>query len=133
MTVMATNITFNDEEILGISKSQKVIILLILLVFPAYFAAIFFPVLGLIFGIITLVFIHRLAAALKAQLPWLYVLLAIVPCINFIALLVLNSRANSALKARGIRVGLMGANGEDLKTLVQTSADGGAEWRVFKP
>ena len=120
---MATNITYNDAEVLDIAKHQKAIIWLILVSIPAYAASVFIPFIPtLIVGVISLVFIYKLAAALRESAPWLYVLLGIIPCISLIALLVINSRATAALKARGIRVGLMGANGDDLKKIGSNAA-----------
>ena len=114
---MATNTTYTDAEVLDIAKHQKAIILLIPLSMAAYVAATFVPFLPVFVGIISLVFIYQLAAALKETSPWLFVLLGIIPCISLIALLMINSRATSALKSRGIRVGLLGANEDDLKKI----------------
>lgn len=119
---MATNQTYNNTEVLDIAKRQKAIIWLILISIPVYAASLVIPFLPLIVGIISLVFIYQLAAALKESAPWLYVILGLIPCISLIALLVINSRATSALKAHGIRVGLMGARRDDLDKLTTDAA-----------
>jgi hypothetical protein len=119
---MTTQITYSDAEVLCIAKHQKTIIWLILLSIPAYVAVVFIPFLPLIVGIISLFFIYQLAAALKASAPWLWVVLALIPCVGLIALLVINSSATSALKARGIRVGLMGARKDDLDKIASSAA-----------
>jgi hypothetical protein len=113
---MAGKITCSDGEVFAIAKRQKAIIWLILLSIPAYAIAMRIPFLPVGIAIISLVFIYKLAVALRED-PWMYVILGVIPCISLIALLYLNSQANSALKARRIRVGLMGANNEDLKKL----------------
>ena len=107
-------IIYSKTELLDIAKGQKAVIWLVLLSMAAYPAAFVMPAAPLIVGIISLVFIYRLAASLKESAPWQYVVLGIIPCLGVIALLVINSRATSALKARGIRVGLMGARRDDL-------------------
>ena len=78
------------------------------------------PYLGillLIMSIVSLVFIYKLAVALKESAPWLYVILGLIPCISLIALLVISGRATSALRTRGVHVGLMGARKDDLDKL----------------
>ena len=107
-------IVYSKTELLEIAKGQKAVIWLMLLSIPAYAAAFVMPSLPLIVGIISLVFIYRLAVSLKESAPWQYVVLGIIPCVGVIALLVINSRATSVLKARGIPVGLMGAHRDDL-------------------
>ena len=119
---MATNQNYTDTEVLVIAKRQKAIIWLILLSIPAYSASIVIPFIPIIFTIISLVFIYQLAAALKESAPWLYVILGLIPCVSLIALLVINARATSALKARGIGVGLMGARKDDLDRLTTNAA-----------
>lgn len=114
---MASNRTYTDSEVLDIARRQKAILWLILISIPAYAASLVIPFLPLIVGIVSLVFIYQLAAALKLSAPWLYVILGLIPCISLIALLVINSIAVSALKARGIRVGLMGARQDDLNKI----------------
>ena len=119
---MATNQNYTDTEVLVIAKRQKAIIWLILLSIPAYAASIVIPFIPIILAIISLVFIYQLAAALKESAPWRYVILGLIPCVNLIALLVINARATSALKARGIGVGLMGARKDDLDKLTTNAA-----------
>src|SRR5206468_2812306 len=94
---MATNMTYGDADVLDIAKRQKAIIWLILISIPAYIVSLKIPFLPFIVGIISLVFIYQLAAALKESAPWLYVVLGVIPCVSLIALLVINSRATSAL------------------------------------
>src|SRR5205085_10357785 len=47
--------------------------------------------------------------------------LLLIPYINLIVLLVINSRATSALRAAGIRVGFMGASPEDVRIALNPS------------
>jgi len=51
-----------------------------------------------------------LSKALRSSAPWLYCLLAFVPCISMLSLLYLNQSATNLLKANGIKVGFMGAS-----------------------
>ena len=106
---MSESIHYNDSETVDIAKRQKAVIWLIvvnLLTFWIPFASILTCILGF-------VFIYNLAKALQAP-PWLYVVLSLIPLVNLIALLVLNRKATTALQAHGVRVGLMGANKDDL-------------------
>ena len=115
---MATPTTYTDAEILDIAKHQKAILWLILANIPAYLASAQLSVIPIfVVAILSLVFIYKLAVALRSSVPALYVLLGLVPCISLIALLVINSQATGALKSRGIGVGLMGANQADLKKM----------------
>ncbi len=68
---MASNRTYTDSEVLDIARRQKAILWLILISIPAYAASLVIPFLPLIVGIVSLVFIYQLAAALKLSAPWL--------------------------------------------------------------
>ncbi len=115
---MGTKITYTDAEILDIAKNQKAILWLIVANIGAYAAAGSLTVIPIfIVAILSLVVIYKLAVALRASAPALYVVLGLIPCISLIALVVINSQATTALKSRGIRVGLMGANEGDLKKI----------------
>ena len=113
------NSTYSNVEILYIAKQQKAVLWLIPISILAYLVGFaigphMVPVFVLALGVISLIFIYQLALALKEPAPWVYAILALIPCISLISMLILNGRATSALKAQGIRVGLMGARREDL-------------------
>jgi hypothetical protein len=115
---MANEITYTDSEILDIAKRQKAILWLIVASIPAYALNLVIRLVPtLVIGIISLVFIYKLAVALKSSVPWVWVISGVIPCVGLIALLILNSYASAALRARGIKVGLMGASTEDLAKL----------------
>ena len=114
-------VLYSKTELLDIATGQKAVIWLMLLSIAAYAAAFVMPYIPLIVGIISLMFIYRLAVSLKEPAPWQYVVLGIIPCAGVIALLVINSRATSVLRARGIRVGLMGARRDDLDKVSSNS------------
>ena len=105
--------SFSDSEIIEIAKKQKIILWLIL----ASFVAAFIPYAPIVTGILSLIFIYQLAISVRSTVAWLYAVLALIPLVGLIALLVVNSKATKALKGRGVRVGLMGANQSDLKNL----------------
>jgi hypothetical protein len=44
-------------------------------------------------------------------------ILTLLPCIGLVALLVINGRASATLKGNGIRVGLLGVSGQDIRRL----------------
>ena len=113
------NSTYSNVEILYIAKQQKAVLWLIPISILAYLVGFtigpqIVPVFVLALGVISLIFIYQLALAIKEPAPWVYAILALIPCISLISMLILNGRATSALKAQGIRVGLMGARKEDL-------------------
>lgn len=85
---------------------------------PIYLSFITSPLIPAIpISIISLVFIYRLAAALKEPNPWLYAIFGLIPYVNVVSLLVINSRATTALKVCGVHVGLLGARKDDLAKL----------------
>lgn len=104
---------YTNQETYKVGTNQKAIIWLVL----ASFIAFFIPYAPIVVGIICIVFVYRLAKALKLSLAWLWALSQILPFISIICLLVLNHKATSILKAKGIRVGLMGARSEQLTFL----------------
>ena len=114
---MSNNIQYNDSEILDIAKHQKAIIWLIVINLFIFWI----PFATIVTGIIGFVFIYRLGKALKS-LAWLYVVLSFIPLVGLIALLVLNGKATGALRSRGVKVGLMGANKDDLGRLTPNAA-----------
>ena len=125
--------THTDAEILNIAKRQKALnwfVVLSIPIFPvgALYGAIilrgydlipvnavdkYYGFLLSIIAIIWTVLIYRLAIALKGS-PFSCVIAGLIPGVNLVVLLSLSSEANFALRARGVRVGLMGARKDDL-------------------
>lgn len=62
----------------------------------------------------TLICFYRLAAALRMSVPWVFCILAVIPCVSLITAVVLVVKSSKILKEAGVRVGLMGANRSDL-------------------
>jgi len=60
-------------------------------------------------------YVYKLASNLRVFAPVIWVLGMFIPCINLILLLYLSSRAYHVLKGAGFRVGLMGANLEEIE------------------
>lgn len=121
------NSTYSNVEILYIAKQQEAVLWFIPISILAYLVGFaigpeMVPVFVLALGVISLIFIYQLALALKEPAPWVYAILALIPCISLISMLILNGRATSALKAQGIRVGLMGARKEDLDKINANTA-----------
>jgi len=115
---MSDNIQYNDSETLEVAKRQKAVLWLIVVNLFTFWI----PFASIVMGIIGIVFIYKLAKALKCSLTWLYVVLSFIPLVGLVALLVLNGKATGALRAHGVRVGLMGANKEDLGKLTPRAA-----------
>lgn len=78
-----------------------------------------FELAGLILSIALIVamiyFVYKLATSLHSQAVWLWCVAMIVPCLNLICLLMLISRASQAIRAQGVKVGLMGADLTELE------------------
>jgi hypothetical protein len=109
---------FSDAEILRIAEKQKAIIWVVL----ASLLAVFIRPALIVTGILSAVFMYQLARAVRKS-GWAFAMGALIPLVGTVALLVVNSEATAALRSRGIRVGLMGANRDDLDRLRTHPAD----------
>ncbi|MBI3416353.1 MAG: ABC transporter permease [Verrucomicrobia bacterium] len=65
---------------------------------------------------------YRLAKILHPSFALVYAIFSAIPLIGLICLLVLNGKATTALRCRGIRVGLLGADRGDLSKLALDSS-----------
>ena len=135
--------TLSDSQVLKVAQHQKRILWLLLASIAVVIggfcvaatgisgagalilAALIVAACGLI-GVISTVAIYRLAKALEVAWPWLYVVCAFIPYVNTVTLLVINLRATAALKRRGIRVGLMGADTRAVENLKRAAQPGAA-------
>jgi hypothetical protein len=104
---------FTQQELLTVAHYQKNILWLVLI----SFAAVFVPLGTLVTAIIRVYFIFHLAVAVRSTAAWLYIIVMFIPLLNLLALLHINGRATQILQLHGIKVGLMGANPNDLKKL----------------
>lgn len=66
--------------------------------------------------------IYMLGKALQLTWTWVAVIFSLVPCLGLVILLVLNNQATNALRAAGLRVGLMGVNKADLQQYIQNQS-----------
>jgi len=109
---------YTVQEILVIAKKQKVLIWFVVASVVTWAA----PAVGqIVVGLIGLVFVYQLASALKSSVAWLFALLMIIPAVNTIILLVLNSKATKALRSAHVRVGWLGAISSDLSDLIRAA------------
>ncbi len=69
-----------------------------------------------------MVCVFVMARAIQWSMPAciLVAICGLVPCLNLLLMLIINSRATALLKRNGIRVGLMGANPRDLARLSES-------------
>jgi len=121
---------FTVAEVITVAERQRAILWLILISFAAFFACTYltavtenplFSTLLWIPGIVSIVFVYKLAKAMKASAV-LYAICSILPGISLLTLLMLNSRATGVLTSHGIRLGLMGARSSDLSAFAQAAS-----------
>ena len=80
--------------------------------------------LGLLgFWLVSTYLVYNVAKALKNRAVFVYVILMLIPGVGLIVILVLHMMAHAALKARGLRPGLLGANQDELARLVDAPAN----------
>jgi len=115
--------SFSDEEIQLVGQRQRAIIFFIIPLEAVCLLSLLtwrFLLLGIIARIVAAVLIYRMAVALKRPFPAGYAFLAFLPVVGLIALVVLNGEATAVLRARRIRVGVLGAGAEELETLTKS-------------
>lgn len=109
---------FSKAEVLEVARTQKAVLWLLLALLVANGLAATLPIVGIIVylvaAVVSLIYIYKLARAVKAPSPGQYLVLGLIPCLNMVALLLINSNATAVLKAHGISVGLMGASRKQL-------------------
>lgn len=110
---MATE--FTKAEVHEVGKRQKTILWLLLASIVAH--VVFQPAL-ILTGLLCVVFIFKLAKAEKSKAAWVWAILAFLPILSLIALLVVNGRATRILRDAGLKVGVMGANKQQLESLL---------------
>ncbi len=113
---MTETMEYTNIEAYEVGKKQKAIMWLIL----ASLIAFFIPYATFVVGIIGIVLVYQLAKAQKSSVAWLWALLQIIPVVSLICLLIINQKATSILKQKGVRVGLMGGDSTQLKNLRTT-------------
>lgn len=116
---------FEDTEIIKIAKYQRVFIYFFLGIISMSFLSGFFPIdennwvsvsINLILliaktlmGFSAIIVIYCLAKALKKKVPFLYAFPGMfLPLVNLVVMVHLVSGATKVLKARGLKVGIMG-------------------------
>ena len=104
---------YTNQDVYLIGKKQKVIIWMVLLLL----ICLVYPPLQIIVGVVYIFQIYVLAKALKVQYPWLWALGMLIPFVSLICLLSLIHSSTCALRSKGIKVGVMGANKNQLKEL----------------
>lgn len=111
---------YTGPEVAEIGRFQRWILLLVLASICVNALSFVFPIakfLSIIVSIVGLILVYWLASTLKQRPAWLWALLAVIPLLNLIILLSLNSQATGVLRSKGVRVGLMGASGRDIDLL----------------
>jgi hypothetical protein len=123
LTTVTGVLSGNREDLRRVAKYQRGIMLCILMYVGCVVSQFVLPneikllaaIAVLIVGLAGMVFVFLLAT--KVYGTGLGILLGIatlLPCVNLIVLLCINSKATSILKGNGIKVGLLGANPADV-------------------
>jgi len=84
-------------------------------------------VLCLVTPFICVIHVYRLAAAMRSKVAPLWALAVIVPLVNLVAVLCINSIARRLLRRSGLRIGILGAKRADLDALSSGAAVSGTE------
>jgi len=122
---------YTDPQIVEIAQNQRRVLWLLLISIGVVVGALVLPHAGgvvvllyttaIVIGTVGSVLIYRLATAMEEPWRWVYVVCAFIPHVSTVTLMILNVRATSVLRARGIRVGLMGADKQDVVRLTPTA------------
>jgi hypothetical protein len=116
-----------DSSLYAIALNQRRLILAFGMQLVFYFARVALlvtvPVVGLFFTVAILgalmfmmLYVYRLARAM-GQMGVLYAIVLIFPCLGWIILVMIVSRATSRLKKAGVKVGLFGVSKQTLEQL----------------
>ena len=124
---MREGITAPDQSLYAVALNQRRLILLVAIVLVFYLAqaalmatmppiAPLFALAAYVTMLLSIVSVYRLAKALGFT-AILYAIAMFIPCIGLLTLLVVVSRATSALKRAGIKVGFFGVSRDELQRL----------------
>lgn len=105
----------SNPDLAKISKTHRLVLVGVVVTF---IAALLPPAFSLIAIPIALYCVWTMTRAIqtKALTSTIYLLLALIPVVNILALISLNIRGRKLLKAGGIKVGLFGVHAADLPT-----------------
>lgn len=121
------NQTYDIGEVVAVAKSQQTVLWLFLALLGTdiAMAATGQPMIVLLhwgLSIALVVFAYKTAKSLKLGAPWAAIF-CLLPFIGLILLISLMFRARRVLENQGIRVGLMGANQDDLQNFSRRAKD----------
>lgn len=105
---------YSVVEIYEIAKKQRFVMWLILFYYLAYIIASFQPMLAILFFIayiLQIFTIYQLAKKVRSSAVGWHVICSFILIGNTISLLILNHKASTILKKRGVKIGLLGAKG----------------------
>ena len=103
--------TADSNQLLNIARAQKGILWCIL----ATFVALAIPIAFLIILPFQIYYTYKLAQSLECGPPILWCIVMFVPLLSLIFLLILSQKATGRLKDAGFKVGLMGANIDEVR------------------
>lgn len=109
------------EERRRIAKFQKLVLWSVLANILSIFIVSAIPRLGILISLSLIIFqiysIYNLGKALKLSMAWIVLFLIglFIPLVGLLCLLSINSQATKALQDAGVKVGLMGANPDEIR------------------
>jgi len=107
---------YTVDDVIAIAKTQRIIIWLVI----ASLLEFVLPIVFIILLLFKIIYVYCFIDELKLKDSWLWLVFLVVPLINIIMLLMLNSKATAAIKSKGVKVGIMGANKAQLAKLAAT-------------
>jgi hypothetical protein len=104
----------NLSEVYKVAKFQKYLLILILISFIIISSSENL-ILNLPSSILGMYFVYEIGMGLKLKNVWLWVIGTFVPLLGLIVMLIINNKATKFIKLNGFRVGLLGADVEEIK------------------
>lgn len=112
--------TTNLSDVLRVAKFQKYLLLLVLAGFVITFSY-GNLILDFAVSIFGMYFVYEIGLGLKLKNVRLWVFSMFIPFVSLIIMLIINNKATKFIKASGFRVGLLGADIDEVKAKVNQS------------
>ncbi len=112
--------TINPSDVLKVAKFQKYLLILILVSF-VIISSTENIILNLLASVSGMYFVYEIGKGLKLKNVTLWIIGLIIPLVNLVLMLIINNKATKFIKASGFRVGLLGADIDEIMAKVNQS------------